>query len=276
VAINYASNYASQALQPFTLASLTTPVFSGQYSWEGATSVNVFTNTTVALGAYTRTAGYGTPTTIDNTKDTMTVTSDVGFSANLDKLHMAGAAGSLAAGAWLGAQMRERVAPYVDKYNFLALYNACPTAQISATGAVTSANAYTEFLTGQAILDEALVPAGGRVVFASPAYLNDIKLDANYVKASDVAQREIMFNGQVGFIDGVPVIKAPDAIMNATDKDIEFILLHPSIVAAPIKLQELKVYEDVPGWSGSRVEGRIVHDLFVLDALNKGIYIKRH
>jgi hypothetical protein len=276
MAFNYATNYASQALQPFTLASLTTPVFDAKYDWTGAKTVTVFTNNTVALTDYSRTGGYGTPTTIDNSKDDLLVTADKGFSANLDRLDMESSAGSLAAGQWLAAQMREQVAPVIDKYNFLALFNACPSGQISASAAITSANAYTAALAGNAVLDEALVPMAGRVMFASPAYLNSIKTDANYVKASDLAQGEIMFNGQVGQIDGVPVVKVPDAIMNATDKHIDFMIVHRAAIAAPVKLQEFKVYQDVPGWSGSRVEGRVVFDLFLLDALNDGIYIHKH
>jgi N4-gp56 family major capsid protein len=276
MAINYAQKYASAALEAFALDSITTPNFSSKYDWTDVKTVNVFTNATVALSAYTRTAGYGTPTTIDNTVQAMTVTGDVGFSANLDKLDMASTAGSLAAGEFLAMQMRQVVTPYVDKYNFLALTNACPTGQISASAAITSANAYTSFLTGNATLDESLVPKGGRIVFASPAYLNNLKVDSNYVKASDLAQGQIMFNGQVGAIDGVPVVAAPDALMNATDKHTDFIIVHRDAVAAPVKLADFKVYSDVPGWSGSRVEGRIVFDLFLLTALNKGIYIHKH
>ena len=276
MAINYASRFESMALEAFSLNSVTEGVFSAKYSWDGVKTVNVFTNETVALGAYTRTAGYGTPTFIGNTYDTLTVAQDIGFSAIIDKLDMESTEGTMRAAAWLGEQTRQRIVPTLDKYRFLALYTACPSGQISASAAITSANAYSTFLTAQGVLDEALIPEVGRVAFCTPAYLNSAKVDTNFVLASDLAQDQVKFRGQVGEIDGVPIIKVPTAIMNATDHHMDFILVHKDAVAAPVKLTDTQVYETVPGYSGSEIDARIVHDLFLLDTLNNGIYIHVH
>lgn len=274
MATTYAAKYASAALDAFSLGSLTN-IFTAKYDWAGVKTVNVFTNETVAAADYTASAGFGSATLVGNTVDTLTVTKDRKFSGVLDRLTMASVEGSQAAGAWLAKQMIEVVTPDVDKYRFDALYTACPTGQISASAAITSANAYTEFLAGNEKLDEAGIPAPGRVCFATPAYFNKLKLDANFVKASDIAQT-MLYNGQVGEIDGVPVIKVPSATMNATDHHMDFIIVHTAAVAAPMKLEEFDIFEKSERYSGSVINGRYVHDLFLLDTLNTGIYVHVH
>lgn len=276
MAQNYAATYAPMAEEAFALGSVTS-MFTGKYAWTGVKTVNVFSLTAVAAAAYVPSAGYGTPTLAANTVDDLVVAQDRKIPATIiDRLLMESTEGSTSAAAWLGNQMRQIVTPDIDAYRFGALFTACPTGQISATGAVTTANAYTTFLTGQTMLDENKVPGVGRVAFCTPAYINLIKLDSNYVKASDLAQNEIVFNGMVGQIDGVPVVKVPSTILNATDNHIDFMIVHVDAVAAPMKLEEVDIFEQVPGYSGSQIQGRYIHDCFLLDAKNKGIYIKVH
>jgi N4-gp56 family major capsid protein len=275
MAIEYATKYADAALNAFKLGSVT-EVFAAQYDWTGAKTVTVFTNATASMADYVPSAGYGTPGLIGNTKDDMTVSKDRKFVGLLDRLDMESVNGTLRAGEWLAKQIREQVTPDVDKYRFLALHTACPSGQISASAAITSANAYTAFLTGNETLDEAEVPTAGRVAFVTPAVYNKLKLDANFVKASELAQSQIIFNGQIGEVDGVPIIKVPSSIMNATDKHMDFIIVHTAAVAAPIKLADYQIVESSERYSGSLVNGRIAHDLFLLDTLNTGIYIHVH
>lgn len=276
MAQNYAAAYAPMAEEAFALASLTQGVFSAKYDWTGVKTVNVFTNGTLAMGDYVISSGYGSPTVVGNTVDDLVVSKDRKFNGLIDRLLMDSTEGSIRAAEWLGEQTRQKVVPDIDGYRFDALHDGCPSAQISASAAITSANAYTEFLAGQVILDELLVPQAGRVCFATPDFLNKIKLDSNYTKATDLAQGDILYNGQVGMIDGVPVIKTPSAVMNATDNHMDFIIVHRDAVAVPMKLEDVQIFETVPNWSGSQIQGRYVHDLFVLDAKNTGIYVHRH
>ena len=275
MAQNYASTFSPMAEEAYSLGSLTS-LFSAKYSWTGVKTVSVFTNGTLALSDYSIPSGYGSPTVIGNTVDDLTVSKDRGFNGLIDRLLMESDEGVIAAASWLGEETRQRVVQDIDAYRFLALYTACPTAQISTSAVITSANAYTAFLTEQSALDEAKVPQVGRVAFATPQFINSIKLDANYVKATEMAQNEVIFNGQVGAIDGVPVIKVPSSIMNATDHHIDFVIVHKDAVAAPMKLEDVQIFETVPNWSGSQIQGRYVYDLFVLDAKNNGIRVHVH
>lgn len=275
MAQNYAANYADKALSPFALASVTQGVFQAQYDWTGANTVYVFNNDTVALADYTTSAGYGTPTLVGNTVDTLTLSKDQSFAGLLDKRLVESTGLDNAAGQWLADQMTQIVTPAIDKYAFHALYTACPSGQISSSAAITSANAYTAFQTGNAAMDEELVPTVGRVVFATPAYINSLMIDTNFIKASDLGQAAV-FNGQIGEIDGVPVVKVPSAIMNATDHHMDFIIVHTAAVCQPVKLADFDIVEKSERYSGSLVNGRLVWDTFLLDELNDGIYIHIH
>ena len=276
MAQNYAATYAPMAEEAFALGSLTS-VFSAKYNWTGVKTVNVFTNTAIAAAAYVASAGYGTPGLIANTVDDLVVAKDRKFVGLLDRLLADSTEGAASSAAWLGMETRQVVTPDIDAYRFGALFTACPTGQISATGAITSANAYTKFLTGQTMLDENAVPTVGRVAFCVPSFINLLKQDSNYVKASDLGQ-QIIINGQVGEIDGVPVVKVPSAshMNKATDNHVEFMIVHKDAVAAPMKLEDVEIFETVPLYSGSLIQGRYVHDCFLLDAMNAAIYIPKH
>jgi len=278
MAVEYAELFAPEMEQAFALGSLT-GVFTAKYDWTGAKTVKVSTITTLALSDYARTgtARFGTQGDVATTHQHLEVDKERSFTGFVDGLDKGDTMGALNAGAFLRAEVDEKVIPDVDAYVFAALYTACPTGQVSASAAITSANAYTTFLTGNQTLDEAKVPKPGRVCFATPQYLNSIKLDSNYVKASEMAQSQVIFNGQVGAIDGVPVVMVPASIMNATDNHMDFIIVHTAAVARPIKLSYYNVSTNPAGIGyGDLVEGLTVFDCFLLTAKNAGIYIHIH
>lgn len=262
--VNYVTKYADAALEAFKVGSLTS-VFDSKYDWTGAKTVTVFTNTTATMADYSRTGGFGTPTHIGNTKDDLLVNKDRSFNGLIDKMDMDETGATLAAGEWLGMQIRQVVVPEVDTYVLATIATACPSGQVT-TGAVTSANAYTTFLNLNVKLDDAEVPVEGRVAFATAAYCNSLKLDANFVKASDLGMQTLI-NGQIGEIDGVPVIKVPSSRMPS---GCVLIIAHRAAIACPVKLADGKIGQDAL-YSGWIVNGRFVYDAFLLDTLNAGI-----
>ena len=71
-------------------------------------------------------------------------------------------------------------------------------------------------------------------------------------------------------IDGVPVVVAPSSYFTGS---VNFVLTHNSALVAPVQLTEYKVHNNPPGLSGSLVEGRIIHDAFVLNNKTGAIYV---
>ncbi len=71
---------------------------------------------------------------------------------------------------------------------------------------------------------------------------------------------------------GVPVVVAPSSYF---PEDVNFIVAHKEALTSPVKLSEFKVHENPPGISGYLVEGRIIHDAFILDNKKMAVYVHR-
>ena len=120
-------------------------------------------------------------------------------------------------------------------------------------------------------LSDNKVPIVGRIALVTPSFYKFLKLDETFIKNSDLGQ-QIVLNGQVGKIDGVPVIVAPTSYFT---ENVNFVVTHPSALCAPVKLNEYKIHTNPPGVSGSLVEGRIIHDAFVLSNKAAAIYVHK-
>lgn len=262
MAINYAHKFSGLVDEAFSLASLTAGIVNNDYDWIGVEAVKVYSIPTVSLNNYTLTGAnrYGTPGELQNAVQTMTISQDKSFTFTIDKKSEQDTVGVMAAAEALAREIREVVIPTIDIYRIAALVSGADTSHV-VIKAVTKANAYEEFLAVQEILDDAKVPVGGRICLVTPGYYNKVKLDPAFVKQGDLAT-QIALNGQVGEIDGVPVIKAPTSYFPA---DVHFVITNKAVMPAPVKLVEYKIHTDAPGISGSLIEGRIRHDAFVLD-----------
>jgi hypothetical protein len=77
-------------------------------------------------------------------------------------------------------------------------------------------------------------------------------------------------NGQVGEVDNVKIVPVPSTYLST---NVEFILVHPSAVVAAQKLYEYKTNSNVPGLSGTLIEGRVRYDAFVIDQKKDALYV---
>ncbi len=265
--VNLATKYSSKVDERFKLGSLTEAIINRDYDWTGVGTVQVYSIDTVDLGDYTKSGlqRYGSPDELGDSVQTMTLSQDKAFTFTIDKAYEIGQEGAKSAGAALRRQLDEVVIPEVDIYRISKLVEGAKKTDTSAT---TKANAYEQFLTGMEALSDEKVPLTGRIAIASPSYYKFLKLDDTFIKNSDLGQ-EVIFNGQVGKIDGVPVIVAPTSYM---PQYVNFIITHPSALVAPVQLTEYKVHSNPPGVSGSLIEGRIIHDAFVLTNKASAIY----
>lgn len=269
MAVNYAEKYAGVVDERFKLGSLTSALINNNFDWLGVKTVKVFTRNLATLGDYQTTGSnrYGTPDELGNTEQEMTITQDKAFTYTIDAASEQDTNGTMEAAASLAENIDNLVIPAMDAYRLSVLVAKAPTSGTHTkkshiiTKAVTSTNAYEEFLACQEVLDDDKAPQGGRIAVVTPAYLNKIKLDDHYTKPSDSAQN-IAMNGFAGDIDGVPAIKVPTSYMPA---NVDFIITNPIACPAPVKLQEFKINYNAPGISGALVEARVRYDAFVLE-----------
>jgi len=270
MAMNIASKYSPKVVERFSKKSLTDKGLNKDYDWAGVATVTVYSVPTVAMGDYSRTgtSRYGTPTELGNTKQDMLLTKDRAFTFTVDKGNLSETMGVMEAGKALARQTDEVFTPELDTYRF-GVWAAATNTQAVTPAAITALNAYSQFLEAQEKLDEALVPETNRICYAKPSYIKFLKLDDNFIKASDLAQNMLIKN-QVGEVDGVQIVKVPTTRMPAAT---EFILMNPSCSCSPLKLEDYKIHDNPPGINGKLVEGRYIYDCFVLETQGTAICV---
>ncbi|HGK8384425.1 TPA: N4-gp56 family major capsid protein [Streptococcus pyogenes] len=270
--VNYAEKFSQKVDERFAREALTTNIINQDFDFIDAETVKVYTVETSAMNDYKTTGQnrYGTADELGNSVQTMTLSRDRSFTFTIDKKSLQGTNGAMAEGKALARQISEVVIPEVDKYRLAKAVAGADTDHV-ATGAVSKTNAYELVLEGQSKLADALVPVAGRILHVSPKFYKLIKLDDTFVKNSDLGQ-EITIKGQVGMIDGMPVVLTPTTYLPT---GVEFVIAHSVAITSPVKLEDYKIHDNPPGINGKLVEGRIRYDAFVLDAKKKAIYVHK-
>lgn len=269
MAVNYASKYAAVVDERFRIGSFTTPLINNNFEWLGVKTVKVFSRSLATLNDY-KTSGsnrYGEPDELGNSEQEMTVTQDKSFTYTIDAASEQDTNGTMEAAATLAENIDNLVIPAMDIYRLGVIAAKAPTmGTVSGKThiiekAVTSANAYEEFLACQEVLDDDKAPQGGRIAVVTPGYLNKVKLDEHFTKSGDMATT-MAVRGFAGDIDGVPVIKVPTTYF---PEGVDFLITNPIAMPSPVKLQEFKINYNAPGISGALVEARVRYDAFVLE-----------
>lgn len=269
MAVNYASKFSPLVDEQFTIGSLSEAFGNNAYDWVGVQTVKVYSRGLATLNDY-NTSGvnrFGTVNELGNEVQEMTLSQAKSFTFSIDITSEQDTMGMMEAGANLANNVEQLIIPAIDTYRFAKLVAAAPAsgtytnADHTVTKAVTSTNAYEEFLAVQEILDNDKAPVGGRIAAVSPAYLNKIKLDENYVKRGDMAT-QIAINGLVGEIDNVPVVKIPSIYL---PENVDFIITNPQVLVIPIKLAMVRILTEVQGIAGSVAEALFRYDAFALN-----------
>ncbi len=270
MAINYASKYASQIDERFAKEALSIGAVNQDYDFVGVQTVNVYSVPTAPMNDYTKSGSnrYGTPEELENTVQELTMSQDRSFTFTIDRGNFNDTQMMNSAGSALQRQLREVVIPEVDKYRFAKI---CANAGTIGTGAITKDNAYDAFLDGTTALVDNFVPLAGAVAYVSSKFYKIIKLDNSFVKQSDIGQN-ITLKGQIGTIDGIPVVVLPASYM---PEGVEFFIANRIATTAPVKLSEYKIHDNPPGINGWLIEGRLYHDAFVLNNKKKAIYVHK-
>lgn len=268
MAVNYASKYSQKIDEKFARESVTSQAVNNDYDFVGVKTVSVYSVPTAAMNDYSLTGmnRYGTPQEIENTVQELTMKMDRSFTFTIDKGTFNDTQMSNAAGAALQRQIREVVVPEIDKYRFEKI---CDGAEHIATGKITKSNAYDEFLKATSSLIDNNVPIIGSCAFVSSDFYRNIKEDSSFIRNGDASQ-EILIKGQVGTLDGIPLVVVPK---NYFPEKVEFIVVHQSATVAPVKMSEYKIHDNPPGVNGWLIEGRVYYDAFVLDNKKDAIYI---
>ena len=262
--INLATKYSSFIDELMKVGALTTPAYNVNIEFVGVKTVNIYSMATAPLNDYTPSGAnrYGTPEEIKDTLQELTLTQAKSFTFTIDTTNRVDTPeGVRDAGRALGRQISDVIIPHIDTYRLGKLATDAGAGRTTSI-ALSKTNAYETFIGLNAEITDAEAPLSGRIAFCTPAFVNLMKKDANFVKQSDIAQRDIAIKGLVGQVDGVNIILTPTNRMPAGSA---FIITHGSAAAAPVKLSEYRIHTNPPGIAGSLVEGLLYHDAFLLN-----------
>ena len=264
---NLADKYSPKVAERFSHKAYSAGIASDAYDFDGVKSINVYSVDTVPLGTYSKAVNgftgsrYGTPVDLTDSYQTMTLNQDKTFTYIIDKGDDKNQLNIKKANRSLTRELDERVTPYLDKYNF-ARWIACAGQAVIASTTISATNALSLVQDATEMLDEMACPDSGRTLVVTNNFFKLLKQNANFVYTDKLAT-DAMIRGKVGELDGMSIRKVPNSYFPT---GVVACVMHSSALLAPMKLKEYKIHVDPPGINGNLVEGRLMHDAFVLDA----------
>ncbi len=267
--VNFNEVIAKQIEPYFTSESVVAGRLSNNYDFSGAKTVKVLTPITAPMTDYQRegTNRYGTPCEMQDIVQELTLTQDKAFSMTIDKGNYDDQGFQKNAVRMLSLQVTERAIPMMDTYILDRLAKGAGKI-VAESAALTKSNICGKISEGTEYLDDAEAPQNDRTLFVSAAVYRLLKHSDEF-QAVESTARDALRRGIVGLYDNMEVVKVPRKRLPA---GLNFMVVHKSAAAAPVKLSETKLHADPPGISGSLLEGRQYYDCFVFGVKCDGIY----
>lgn len=249
-----------------------------------ANEVKVMKLSTIGLGNYSRVTGY-VAGDITAAWETMTLATERGRAFTLDRMDNEEMLG-LALGALVRTFMRDNVAPELDAYRFAKYATNAGNAASPAT--LASGTVVAAIDAASLVMNEAEVPEEGRKLYMSSTVKQYLETAIGRELANErtVEKRLTLYNGME--VIGVPQSRFYTAITldagSASDaggyskgagKDINFMIVHPTAVLQPVKLNQVKYFSPEVNQTsdGHLWQYRLYHDAFVYDNRDDGIYV---
>lgn len=252
----------------------------------GANEVKVLKLSTVGLGNYSRATGYPAGD-ITAKWETLRLTAERGRAFSLDRMDNEETLG-LVLGNLIREWMRVHVAPELDAYRFAAYATGAGNSVTTPAALSTAANVLAAIDAGMAALDEDEVPTEGRILYISTTLYHLLKGAVTRTLATETGVQRNVFTLDDMTVVPVPQTRFYTAITlsagatsdaggfakGSSAHDINFLIVHPSAVLQPVKLNQVKYFSpDVNQISDGHLwQYRLYHDAFVYDNRANGIY----
>ena len=282
MAINLITEYQKKIAERFTLGSLTDEAAGHDYDFAGAKTIEVLSVDTVETVDYTRsgTARYGDVTELGDTKQTLTLAVDKGFTFSIDAGNASEQYNVKQANRCLKREWDEVCTPEIDAYRLSAWANgkglSSGKSVLSVSGeTLTKENIVESIFTGSARMSDKKVPRKNRYLFIPELTFVRFQL-ADVVLGGGQLNKEAVEKGFRGTIDGMKVITVPSSLwpsLTGGSATLNFIIKYKGATVDPMKLKNLRVQKNPMGIDGDVVEGRYIYDSFVKDASCDGIFI---
>ena len=280
MAINLVTEYQKKIAERFTLGSLTDEAAGHDYDFTGVKTIEIFSIDTVATVDYNRsgTTRYGNVTELGDTKQSLTLAVDKGFTFSIDAGNASEQFNIKQANRCLKREWDEVCTPEIDAYRLKSWANgkgltSGKTVLKNTDASLTKSNIVDAIFNGSAAMSDKKVPRKNRYLFIPELTFVKFKL-AEVVMAHQM-NKEAVQNGFKGTIDGMKVVTVPSSIWPTLTGGgtINFMIKYKGATVDPMKLKNLRVQKNPMGIDGDVVEGRYIYDSFVKDAACDGIYI---
>lgn len=273
--INLASKASPKVAERFNVKSATEGLFSKDYEWQGVSTVRVYSVDTLPLNNYDKTQNAGTTsrfgsmTEVGDTYQEMTVADDKAFNGSIDKGNNTAQLQIKAASRVLKRETDEVLIPYVDKYRLTKLAQNAGIGYFLGGTALSSSNIVEHIMKANALMSNQRVPEEGRVLYMGYTTAINLKLASQVVGIDSIGEKAIV-NGAMGRVDKCQVRLVPDDYMPT---GINFMIAKTGVALAPKKIETYRILQEHPNIDGHVVQGRLLHDCFVLDAKDVGICV---
>lgn len=271
MAINLAEKASPKVVERFKIKSATEGLFTSEYDWSGVATVKVYSVDNLPLNDYDKTlttgSRFGALSEVGDTVQELTVTDDKAFNGSIDKGNNTSQLQIKAAAKVLKRQTDEVLIPYVDKYRLGKLKEGAGITE--SVGSLTKANIVEKIMLANAAMSNANVPDDGRVLYMGYTVAVQLKLAEQVVGIDKLGEAAIV-NGAMGKIDKCQIRLVPDSYMPT---GTAFMIVKTGCAAAPKKIETFRILNEHPDIDGAVVQGRLLHDCFVLETKNQGIYV---
>lgn len=286
MAINLITRVEPKVMERLYKESVTQGLFSNQYNWAGARTIEIMSVDNVNLTAYDRTLKDGsTDGTIGNrfgqiielgdTKKSYTMQDEVKYNIGFEKSTNSDQGDIKTASSIISRQDREIVRPYIDKYRLGKLaagagLNAYSLSKgtTASPGALSRNKILETLMTAKAALANEYAPMGQQVLFVGETAAIEMKLADEVIGVDKIAEQPIV-NGTIGKLAGMQLRIVPDTYMPT---GCAFLIVTKNSAWAPVKVKTSRVLTEVPSFDGNLVQFHMYHDCFVNDARKNTIY----
>lgn len=272
--INLAEKASPKVVERFKIGSVTEGLFSHDYDWTGVATVEVRSIDNLPLNDYnsqlaTGGSRFGDMTEVGDKVQEMTVTQDKSFNGSIDKRNNNEVLQTKAASKILKRQTDEVLIPYVDKYRLHQMAAKAGIGYFLGDTTLSNSNIIEKIMLANAVMSNLKVPDTGRVLYMGYTLAVSLKLASQVVGIDSLGEKAIV-NGAMGKVDKCQVRLVPDDYMPA---GVNFMIIKTGVALAPKKIETYRVLNNTHILDGSLVQGRLLHDCFVLNEKNAGILV---
>lgn len=254
----------------FRAASLTTDLETPflQFVGERTMSYPVFPLENGELEDYDPTVGYARDKTTYERRE-ITVTQDKGYQFPIDALDLIDS--HTTAIMHINNKVRQKDVPAIDRYRLKRLFTGGTQHEVPAVTADNILDLYDNAI--KEIFDKEYPTAGTILYITSDGY-KAIKNATQIRRNISVDQKNSDINREVEYLDGITkIVKIPAD--RWPDKTCQFMLVSPLALICGIKRNVSRIVENPEDMDGIKVNRRIVHDCFIQQDRQVGVYVAK-